>query len=232
VNLSEFVQEWNGKLISVDGALGPDPYGAQCVCVVNEWCKEIGVEAFAGNAADFEFDSHPDCEWIGNTSANYPLPGDIVVWARSPSLPYGHVAIAEAGATINGFSAFTQNWPYGSACHSQAYTYAGVAGWLHPNVLTPPAPAEWESQVKWGRFGGTISAQPSANVRNAPGTQGTEVLYVLGHGSSVGFDGYVHWGPGIPDAITGQPDDRWFHVVSDNREGWIASAMVNGNPSF
>ena len=226
MNLDEFIQEWNGKFISEDGSLGNDPYGAQCVCVCNEWCKELGIEPFPGNAANFEFDSHPDCDWVDNTPTNAPPEGAIVVWRATPALPYGHVDIAQAGATSQSFNGFDQNWPYGAACHSQHHDYGGVAGWLVPHVIEH-APAE---QIHYGRFSGTVDVDV-ANVRQGYSVA-EAVLYQVRKGEALGFDGYVHTGVGIPDAITGQPDDRWFHIVSDSREGWIASALVNGNPNF
>jgi hypothetical protein len=68
-------------------------------------------------------------------------------------------------------------------------------------------------------------------VRQAP--WGT-ILYEVPFGQALTFDAYTHAQPPVKDAITGQEDDRWFHISPrpDQREGWIASGMINGNPHF
>jgi hypothetical protein len=123
-----------------------------------------------------------------------------------------------------------------------AYGFAWV-----PREAPPPPPApgptpaptpgpgpDWMGSVTWQTFNGTI-AVPTANVRSGPG-QDYGVIYQLGAGTGESFDGYVHRGPEIPDVAgtptAGTPDNIWFHIspTSDAREGWIASAIVNGGP--
>lgn len=116
-----------GKFINVSR----NPYGAQCVEIVQDWCDILGIERFPGNAADFEFDAHPDCIWTPNTPTNVPPVGSIVVWGKSPTLPFGHVSVSGVADTLK-FTGFGQNWPLGSAAHQQAHTYGGVRGWLTP----------------------------------------------------------------------------------------------------
>lgn len=136
ITLSQFFVEWNGKQLDNDGNMGTNPYGAQCVNVPNEWCRELGIEEFPGDAATFEYDSHPDCEWVMNTVAGVPLPGDIVVWRAGGilNLPFGHVDVFLDGNDTT-FDGMDQNWPLGSAVHRQNHDYTDVAGWLHPRVL-------------------------------------------------------------------------------------------------
>lgn len=221
LSLSQFVGRNTGHYIDNDGTLGPNSAGAQCVNLPNVWLSNIACEQFPGNAANFEFDSHPDCDWIENTATSVPMPGDIVVWAASGywGLPYGHVDVALAGGNVNNFTGFDQNWPLNSPCHSQWHNYNDVAGYLRPRKAR-----------FWSSFTGVVDSR-GVNVRAGAGVV-EPVLYSLAGGVSLTFDGYIHYGPGISDAITGVPDDRWFHVVSDPRGGWVASAIINGNPPY
>lgn len=221
LSLTQFVGHYGGLYINSDGTLGPNPYGAQCVNLPNTWMANIGADQFPGNAASFEYDSHPDCDWIANTPANFPFPGDVVVWAANSNagLPYGHVDMGLQGANVNNFTGFDQNWPLNSPCHSVWHNYNDVAGFLRCRKAR-----------FWGNFGGQVDPN-GVNVRIGAGTE-EPVLYTLAGGTTVLFDGYVHHGPPIPDAITGQGDDRWFHIVSDGRGGWCASAEINGNPNY
>jgi hypothetical protein len=125
--LGMFYQQYNGRFVNVSN----NPYGAQCVELANAWCDFLQIERFPGNAADFQFDSHPDCEWITNSPTNYPHRGDIVVWGTSSVLPFGHVGI-DSSSQLNTLTTFDQNWPIGSPAHLQSHTYVGVTGWLSP----------------------------------------------------------------------------------------------------
>lgn len=221
MSLAEFVGHYSGLHVNNDGSYGPNPYGAQCVNLPNVWMQNIGAEQFPGNAGSFEYDSHPDCDWIPNTPTNYPMPGDVVVWAASSAagLPYGHVDVAEQGAGVNNFTGFDQNWPLGSPCHSQWHNYNDVAGFLRPRKAR-----------FWSRWSGTVD-KDGVQLRAGAGTE-EPALLVIAPRTSLTFDGYVHHGPGIPDDITGQSDDRWFHVVAGAAAGWVASAEINGNPGY
>lgn len=221
LSFAQFVGHYSGLYIYSDGSMGANPYGAQCVNLPNVWMQNIGAEQFPGNAATFEFDSHPDCDWIPNTPTNYPMPGDIVVWAASSAagLPYGHVDLGLQGANVNNFTGFDQNWPLNSPCHSEWHNYNDVAGFLRPRKAR-----------FWGAFAGKVDSA-GVNIRAGAGTEEPVIATGPG-GASLTFDGYVHHGPGIPDAITGALDDRWFHVVGGAPGGWCASAEINGNPNY
>lgn len=221
MTLAQFVGRYMGTKLPDDGTMGPNPYGAQCVDLPNEWCVNLGIEQFPGNASSFEFDSHPDCDYIPNTPTSVPMPGDIVVWAASSAagLPYGHVDIALKGASVNNFTGFDQNWPLNSPCHAEWHTYNDVAGYLRPRRAR-----------FWTPFNGKVDPS-GVNVRVGAGVEEQEI-YTLPGGTEMTFDGYIHYGPGIGDALSGQLDDRWFHVVSDPRGGWVASAIIDGNPPY
>jgi hypothetical protein len=140
--LQQFFDRHNGLKLTINGD-HVNPSGAQCVNLVNVWCQWIGIELFPGDAGDFEYDFHPDCEWIPNTPTNFPYPGDFPVWAKSRALPAGHVGVA-LWADKDQLHSFDQNWPLGSACHEQVHNYVGVAGWMHPRKLPrPPLVPAW-----------------------------------------------------------------------------------------
>ena len=44
------------------------------------------------------------------------------------------------------------------------------------------------------------------------------------------FDGWIAFGPVIADFKTKKGDNRWFHISPNQGGGWIASALINGNP--
>lgn len=219
----EFVNEWTGVGINPGDE---NPYGFQCVELSNEWCRELGIETFGGNAADFAGDPHPDCDWIPNTPAGVPVPGDILVWGAWPGNPYGHTGVFVSG-DATAFSSFDQNWPLRSLPHVQPHSWTdpAVLGWYHPHVLDLPA----------ATFTGTVDADGGAHVHVQPGTDQPIVMQpgpgdpaVVDKGTVLVFDAFCHHPPAIPDSITGDPDDRWFRTASGGH--WIASSVVNGNP--
>lgn len=104
-----------------------------------------------------------------------------------------------------------------------------------PLPSTPPAPAPAPAPppdaIVYGPFDGTVSGKPTVQVRHAPWGG---ILYEVPCGRALAFDGYTHAQPSVPDAITGNEDDRWFHISpqADPREGWVPSGLINGNPNF
>jgi hypothetical protein len=136
---TQFVAEWDGKPIFDNlSSTSPNPSGAQCVNLVNQWCRELGIELFPGNAGDFVFDSHPDCDYTAYVVGGaLPGAGDIVVWGKSAVLFWGHVALCNWSSVAQA-AVFQQNWPLGSYCHNQLMPWTGVTGWFHPRVLNPP----------------------------------------------------------------------------------------------
>lgn len=127
-----------------------------------------------------------------------------------------------------------------AACRGLAaqYGFAYVPQESPPLPTPAPGPAPdpqgWLASVVWQTFSGSV-AVTAARVRGGPGTD-FDVLYLVPSGTGLTFDGYVHRGDPIPDVAgtptAGTPDDIWFHIspTSEAREGWIASAIVNGGP--
>jgi hypothetical protein len=66
---------------------------------------------------------------IPNTPELIPELGDIVIWNKTKTNPYGHIGIFYRG-NVNAFSSFDQNLPTGAACHIVQHTYTNVLGFL------------------------------------------------------------------------------------------------------
>jgi hypothetical protein len=127
--VTAFLHKWNGKYI-------PPKFGAnyQCVALVNQFTSEAWHVFWPrlSAAGDFVGYNVPGFTFIRNTPTNYPYPGDIVEWGKSPTLPWGHIGIAVAADSMH-LNSFDQNWPIGSPAHVQAHTYVGVSGWHRKN---------------------------------------------------------------------------------------------------
>lgn len=139
ISLPAFLTEWTGKGVNVPE--DKNPYGFQCVELVNEWLKELGLVTIKFTNAQ-DFDDHyrsydpSTLVWVPNTPTNIPKPGDIMVF-QGVGLPFGHVSIFIHG-DVNSFTSFDQNYPTNSLPHLQWHNYSVVEGWLHPTVLDPP----------------------------------------------------------------------------------------------
>lgn len=94
-----------------------------------------------------------------------------------------------------------------------------------PPPPAPPAPAP-TNPVYWVSFSGVVDANQVA-VRRQPGAT-SPLIERVNTGTHFSFNAWTRGPVAYPDAITGKPDNRWFHIPSLN--GWIASAYVNGNP--
>lgn len=132
MNFFEFFNKWNGKQVDVDGA-----YGAQCVDLMRKYCEEVlGVGLYALPRVDGAGDLY---DKVGNNVKfnrfkNWPwaVPqqGDIILWKRSTSLPFGHVAIVNT-ASLMKFTSFDQNWGNDKKCRLVEHNYfSGCQGWL------------------------------------------------------------------------------------------------------
>jgi len=126
----EFIKKWDGKLLDFDGK-----FSGQCVDVFRMYVKEVlnfPQSPSVTGAADIWTTCLKDYfKQITNTPDGIPQKGDIVVWCKTTSLPYGHVAIFIEGDDKK-FTSFDQNFPITSLCHLQDHNYRSVLGWLQP----------------------------------------------------------------------------------------------------
>lgn len=130
----EFKNKWFGKRIDFDSA-----YGAQCVDVYRQYCKEFGIPQSlpVAGAKDIWDSFLPDYfDRILNTPEAVPQQGDIVIWGMKP---YGHVAIYDNGS-VTKFQTIGQNWKEGDGSGVltlENHDYSNVLGWLR---MKPQAP--------------------------------------------------------------------------------------------
>jgi len=127
-DIQKFFAKYDGKYIDFDGF-----YGNQCMDLYRQFVKEVlklpqspGVIG-AADVWDTYLKEHNDK--IENTLDALPQEGDIIIWKRASSLPYGHIAICAKAGQLS-FTSFDQNYPTGSPCHFQNHRYVNVLGWL------------------------------------------------------------------------------------------------------
>jgi hypothetical protein len=166
-------------------------------------------------------------DWLANPGDRY-----VVCWLSAPAVGFSShfVAVVDGSAPT-----FADPW-YGNVSDLSSYggwsaviqkviqlDYLGGAGAAPATTATTAA----------ATFTGVVSQPAGAPVHTLPGVEQPVVPQaganpgVVDKGNTLTFDAWCHHGPGIPDAITGQLDDRWFRTTSGH---WVASAMVNGNP--
>lgn len=125
MNQAEFFTKYNKKFLDYDNA-----FGAQCVDVIKAFFSEVlNVPIHRGNARDYWFSPPMGFEKIKNGMFRYPQPGDIIIWDKTPTNPYGHIGICAWSRAFD-FSCFEQNNPLGSPCVFKEHNYVGVLGWL------------------------------------------------------------------------------------------------------
>jgi murein DD-endopeptidase MepM/ murein hydrolase activator NlpD len=90
-------------------------------------------------------------------------------------------------------------------------------------AIADPAPGAPLPVPTWA----ATAAPGGPHVRAYPG-QDAPVVRDCAPNEPLTLDAWCHYGSGIPDAWTGQPDDRWVRLL--DHSGWLANAVVNGNP--
>jgi len=161
MTLTDFINKWNGKYLSV-----LTPTSKQCFDAVVGWTDNLGVPHFTGNPSPFPYPNA--CQIyanFGNFQAQYftqfpnppvggPKEGDIVVWAYAYNYAGGHTGVAtgkgvSTGASTDWFECFEQNDPTGHVCQLKNYGFGNVLGWLRPkNYGTPLTCDQKLSQIK------------------------------------------------------------------------------------
>ena len=132
MTLDEFVEKYNGKKIDYDGA-----YGAQCVDVFRQYCKDVLSIPHTGAVVGAEelftkYDVLPlekkyfkRIEYDGTI----PQPGDVVIFGASASNAYGHVAII-LSANDKELTVFEQDGFKQDGAHIGTWDYKRVLGFL------------------------------------------------------------------------------------------------------
>lgn len=128
--LLTFIREHLGRRVTSPGGLG-----GECVDLVELWLLALNHPTVPGNATDLWGNAPTSAyELVANGPANFPQPGDVIVWHRMPAVGIGspgHTAICVAGDAMT-LLTLDQNWPSGAYTALVVHTYQGVTGWLHP----------------------------------------------------------------------------------------------------
>ena len=114
MTLIEFIEKYQGKKVDFDGV-----YGAQCVDLFRQYTKDVlairehtGPCATTGGALDLfmDYERMPVEKkyFTRSTNKNWKS-GDILIWDKTPTNKYGHVAILIAVFDNSKFLVFEQN---------------------------------------------------------------------------------------------------------------------------
>jgi hypothetical protein len=140
MNLLNFVNLYKNRYIDFEGV-----FPNQCMDLAHFWAY-VGLGIFDKSflsrdyAKNVWWNYNPAWNYyvdkITNQPANYPAPGDWVIWDGGT----GHIAVCIGrevdptipDPTIQEFWSFDANWPSPSLPHFQRHNYTLVLGWLRP----------------------------------------------------------------------------------------------------
>ena len=136
MTLDEFVKKYNGKKIDYDGR-----YGAQCVDVFRQYCKDVLKIPHTGGvvgASDLytKYEALPLEQKYFNRlvyAGGKPEAGDVVIFAPTKSNKYGHVAIV-LDASSEEIAVFEQDGFKQDGAHVGSWSYGRVLGFLRKKV--------------------------------------------------------------------------------------------------
>ena len=158
MTFDDFISKWTGKTVDFDGI-----YPNQCMDLMHQYVYDVlgltDARLLAHPAAYQVFTDFTESQYfdkIANTPDGVPQKGDIVLFNKTSSNPYGHVCIFISGDT-NKFKSFDANYPTGSLPHVQDHTYGYCLGWLRPKATTPDLQAQvdqlrQERDTNWNMF--------------------------------------------------------------------------------
>lgn len=133
MTLDEFVKKYNGKKIDYDGR-----YGAQCVDVFRQYCKDVLKIPHTGGvvgAAELytKYEAMPKeqqyFKCIPYTAGMQPEAGDVVIFGATKTNPYGHVALV-LDSSSEEIAVFEQDGFKQDGAHVGSWDYARVLGFL------------------------------------------------------------------------------------------------------
>lgn len=133
ISFDEFIAKWTGKPVDFDGV-----YPNQCMDLMHQYVYDVlGLtdRKLLAHPAAYQvftdFSEKDTFDKIANTPDGVPQKGDIVLFNKTPSNPYGHVCIFIEGDAKR-FKSFDANFPLNSLPHIQEHTYGFCLGWLRP----------------------------------------------------------------------------------------------------
>jgi hypothetical protein len=138
MTFNDFINKYLGKKVDYDGA-----YAGQCVDLFRQYNKDVlGLKVQpkgVSGAKDFwyGYDNDPvlkaNFKKIPNSPTGVPAYGDVIIWDKWSTNPYGHIAIFIRG-DVNKFTSLDQNFPTLSKVTETEHSYTNpkVLGWLRP----------------------------------------------------------------------------------------------------
>ena len=91
---AEFIVKYQNRKVDFDGEDGP-----QCVDLYRQYCKDLGiphtgtVNPDGAKALYLKFSERKEKEYFNRFNSNLARFGDVIIWDRTQTNPYGHVAI-------------------------------------------------------------------------------------------------------------------------------------------
>jgi hypothetical protein len=129
----EFIDSYIGKKVDFD-----KQYGAQCVDLFRQYCKDVWDVPHLGGvdgAKDIyiNYEKMPGevkyTDRIKYMGANYPQEGDVVIFDKSATNQYGHIAIC-LYATAGRMIVFEQDGFNQTGAKIGVWLYERLLGWL------------------------------------------------------------------------------------------------------
>lgn len=143
MTFDEYISKFTGQTVDTDGV-----YPNQCMDLMHSYVYNVlgltDLRLLAHPAAYQVFTEFTESQYfdkIDNTPTGIPQKGDIVLFNKTASNPYGHVCVFISG-DANKFKSFDANYPTGSLPHVQDHTYGYCLGWLHPKSTQPDLQAQ------------------------------------------------------------------------------------------
>jgi hypothetical protein len=152
-----FIKKYLGKQVEYHSFGGTDTH-FQCVDLVNQYIKELGLTPVIGtNAKDFPSKvSSKEFEVLKNTPDFKPIVGDIAIWSGAVGGGSGHIAIVRDNkATLSMFNSVDQNWSRTKYVTLESHSYKNVTHFLRPiqkRVGNPPDMPKTYTQEQWDKL--------------------------------------------------------------------------------
>ena len=217
---------------SYPGSAAPDSNGydrigyawAQCASYANEQIMDqlSKPAVYWGNGGDWGTRAAAD----GVAVDGSPRPGDVI--CLPPGVngagSFGHVAVVNS-ISADGQSVWVSdyNWVARGTFGQHWLPVGGGSQFIHVGPAPPPP----QPGITWESFSGSVQVN-DAHVRNGPGL-GAAVLRDVYLGNDLAFDGFCY-SDAVWDPVANQWDTRWFHIDQAHGYGWVASALIDGNP--
>ena len=110
MKLDEFINKYINTKVDFDNA-----FGAQCVDLFRQYCKDVLNIPHTGaveGAKDvfLNYDKLPlEQKYFKKYSTNNPKPADVIIWNKTKTNKYGHIAIVVSNLSNNKVLVFEQD---------------------------------------------------------------------------------------------------------------------------